>query len=285
VRLRSRTGIIKRLLKDRLKIMKMQPIPQNSQTCYPVGIVGYGAYVPRYRLPRKKSPDLGGWAADCHQRIIRPRLDEMRLPCHRSHAQRIAARFYSIRRNPAVWVGSETHPYAVKKHLHHRRRGYWRTPRAVADWSSPCKGRTEALDAAIGFVGSGMGITLWRLAWTPPRENPGDAWNTPPAQAGGVLPWPPGSHWAVIEAASRSHRHTRFLAPPGRSDPRNGQRDHRHPLFSNTSPAPVSDARRVGEKKHSDYATRLFTSPTSQFPPLLAVCSVSKRRIAMTAVR
>jgi len=57
----------------------------------------------------------------------------------------------------AVWVGSESHPYAVKPTSTIVAEAIGATPHTQAgDWEFACKAGTEALQAAIGFVGSGM---------------------------------------------------------------------------------------------------------------------------------
>ena len=58
----------------------------------------------------------------------------------------------------AVWIGSESHPYAVKPSgtIVAEALGAGNSISA-ADFEFACKAGTEALVAGIGFVGSGMG--------------------------------------------------------------------------------------------------------------------------------
>ena len=83
----------------------------------PVGIVGYGAYIPRYRLPgadiaRVWTNGLGD--APVKEKAVAG-LDEdvitMSIEAARNALKRAEINPQLLR---AVWVGSESHPYAVK---------------------------------------------------------------------------------------------------------------------------------------------------------------------------
>ncbi|MEW6094093.1 MAG: hydroxymethylglutaryl-CoA synthase, partial [Chloroflexota bacterium] len=84
----------------------------------PVGIIGYGAYVPRYRLPAREVARIwtGGRASGLpiKEKAV-PGLDEdvitMSLEAVRNAMKRAGIDPAEIR---AVWIGSESHPYAVK---------------------------------------------------------------------------------------------------------------------------------------------------------------------------
>src|SRR4030066_449109 len=83
----------------------------------PVGIIGYGAYVPRYRLPAKEVARIwtdGAGGMPIKEKAV-PGLDEgvgtMSIEAARNAMLRAGIHAQDIR---AVWVGSESHPYAVK---------------------------------------------------------------------------------------------------------------------------------------------------------------------------
>ena len=83
----------------------------------PVGIVGYGAYVPRYRLPAREVARVwtGGKGGLPIKEKAVPGLDEdvitMSIEAARNAMKRAQIDPTELR---AVWVGSESHPYAVK---------------------------------------------------------------------------------------------------------------------------------------------------------------------------
>src|SRR5512147_1378772 len=83
----------------------------------PVGISGYGAYVPRYRLPASEVARIwtdGEGGLPIKEKAV-PGLDEdvvtMSIEAARNALARAGISPDEIR---AVWVGSESHPYAVK---------------------------------------------------------------------------------------------------------------------------------------------------------------------------
>src|SRR5258706_13572004 len=83
----------------------------------PVGIVGYGAYVPRYRLPAKEVARVwtGGKGGLPIKGKAVPGLDEdvitMSIEAARNAMLRAQIDPTELR---AVWLGSEFHPYAVE---------------------------------------------------------------------------------------------------------------------------------------------------------------------------
>src|SRR3990172_5808142 len=76
----------------------------------------------------------------------------------------------------AVWVGSESHPYAVKPTSTVVAEAIGATPHTqAADWEFACKAGTEAVQAAIGFVGSGMAEYALSIGMDTAQGRPGDA--------------------------------------------------------------------------------------------------------------
>src|SRR5512137_1568992 len=125
-----------------------------------VGIVGYGAYVPRYRLPASEVSRVwteGTSALPIKEKAV-PGLDEdvatMSIEAARNALARAGIDPAGIR---AVWVGSESHPYAVKPTSTIVAEAIGAVPNTqAADWQFACKAGPAALQAAIGFVGSGI---------------------------------------------------------------------------------------------------------------------------------
>ena len=83
----------------------------------PVGITGYGAYVPRYRLPASEVAEMwtDGTAEPPIVEKAVPGLDEdtatIAIEAARNALLRALIAPTDLR---AIWVGSESHPYAVK---------------------------------------------------------------------------------------------------------------------------------------------------------------------------
>jgi hydroxymethylglutaryl-CoA synthase len=138
-----------------------QPFSTLLKPAKPVGIVGYGAYVPRYRLPAKEVARVwtGGKGGLPIKEKAVPGLDEdvitMSIEAARNAMKRAQIDPTELR---AVWVGSESHPYAVKPTSTLVAEAIGAVPNTqAADWEFACKAGTEALVAAMGLVGSGMG--------------------------------------------------------------------------------------------------------------------------------
>ena len=145
----------------------------------PVGIIGYGAYVPRYRLPAKEIARIWG-AGDEGLPVIEKAvagLDEdvitMSIEAARNALKRAGIDPRELR---AVWVGSESHPYAVKPSGTVVAEAIGASPHIQAgDWEFACKAGTEAIVAGIGLVGSGMGKYALAIGMDTAQGKPGDA--------------------------------------------------------------------------------------------------------------
>src|ERR1051326_7769727 len=117
----------------------------------PVGIIGYGAYVPRFRLPAKEV--ARGWtggkgALPIKEKAV-PGLDEdvitMSIEAARNALARAQVDSSEVRR---VWVGSESHPYAVKPTSTVVAEAIGAAPHTLAaDWEFACKAGSEAMQA------------------------------------------------------------------------------------------------------------------------------------------
>ena len=146
----------------------------------PVGIIGYGAYVPRYRLPAKEVARIwtGGKTSGLpiKEKAV-PGLDEdvvtMSLEAVRNALKRAGIDPAEIR---AVWIGSESHPYAVKPTSTIVAEAIGATPNVqAADMEFACKAGTEAMVMAMGMVGSGMARYAMAIGLDTAQGKPGDA--------------------------------------------------------------------------------------------------------------
>jgi len=144
-----------------------------------VGIVGYGAYVPRYRLPASEISRVweGGQGEAPIQEKSVPGPDEDTVTMSIEAARNALARAaIDPREIGAVWVGSESHPYAVKPTSAMVAEAIGATPDVQgADWEFACKAGTEAVQAAIALVGSGMAAYAMAIGMDAAQGRPGDA--------------------------------------------------------------------------------------------------------------
>jgi hydroxymethylglutaryl-CoA synthase len=145
----------------------------------PVGITGYGAYVPRYRLPAQEVSDLwtdGHGGVPIQEKAV-PGLDEdtatISIEAARNALARAGIAPTDLR---AVWVGSESHPYAVKPTSTIVAEAIDAAPMVqAADWEFACKAGSEAIIAAIGLVGSDMADYAMGIGADTAQGRPGDA--------------------------------------------------------------------------------------------------------------
>ncbi|HID27593.1 MAG TPA: hydroxymethylglutaryl-CoA synthase [Methanosarcinales archaeon] len=129
-----------------------------------IGIVSYGAYVPRYRIKLEEIARV--WGNDASAIIKGLRVEEKSVPDLDEDTATIAveAARYAIERaniNPkkigAIYVGSESHPYAVKPTGTIVAEAILANPNlTVADYEFACKAGTAAIQTCMGLVESGI---------------------------------------------------------------------------------------------------------------------------------
>ena len=243
----------------------------------PVGIVGYGAYVPRYRLPAKEVARVwtGGQGGTPITEKAVPGLDEDVVTISIEAARNALARADGV--NPAdiraVWVGSESHPYAVKPTSTIVAEAIGATPLTQAgDWEFACKAGTEAFQAAVGFVGSGMARYALAIGADTAQGRPGDALEYT-AGAGGAayLLGPAEESLAVIEASlsfvtdtpdfwRRAHQHY----------PSHGGRFTGQPAYFRHITEAARGLMEALGTTPADYAYAVFHQPNVKFPRTVA---------------
>jgi hydroxymethylglutaryl-CoA synthase len=147
------------------------------------GIVSYGAYVPRYRITPKEIGLV--WGADGESvgqglNVLRksvPAPDEDTITIS-TEALRVALARGGIdpQQIGAVYVGSESHPYAVKPTATVVAQAVGATPHlTAADFEFACKAGTAAIQTCLGLVGAGMVRYGVAIGTDTSQGAPGDA--------------------------------------------------------------------------------------------------------------
>jgi hydroxymethylglutaryl-CoA synthase len=237
-----------------------------------VGIAGYGAYVPRYRLPgsevdRVWTDGVGG--SPIKEKAV-PGPDEdtatMSVEAARNALIRSGVDPTSIR---AVWVGSESHPYAVKPTSTIVAQAIGAVPATqAADWEFACKAGTEAFQAAMGYVGSGMAEYALAIGMDTAQGRPGDALEYT-AGAGGAayIVGPAEDSLAVIEGSFSYVTDTPdFFRRPYQHYPQHGSRFTGDPAYFKHV---LASSRQLMESlgtKPETYAAAVFHQPNPKFP-------------------
>jgi hydroxymethylglutaryl-CoA synthase len=253
----------------------------------PVGIVGYGAYVPRYRLPATEVARIwtnGEGGLPIKEKAVAG-IDEdvatMSIEAARNALARAGVSPAELR---AVWVGSESHPYAVKPTSTIVAEAIGAVPNVqAADWQFACKAGTEAMVAAIGFVGSGMADYALAIGMDIAQGRPGDALEYT-AGAGGAayILGPAENALATIEGSYSYVTDTPdFWRRAYQKYPEHGQRFTGEPAyFEHTTQAARALMEGMGTTAR-DYTYAVFHQPNTKFPQRAAgMLGFSKEQIA-----
>jgi hydroxymethylglutaryl-CoA synthase len=241
-----------------------------------VGIVGYGAYIPQYRLPAKEVARI--WSGESGGLPVQEKavagLDEdvitMSIEAARNALARARIDPTEIR---AVWVGSESHPYAVKPTSTVVAEAIGATPHTqAADWEFACKAGTEAIQAAIGFVGSGMAHYALAIGMDIAQGRPGDALEYTAAAGGAAyLLGPAEDSLAVFEGSySYSTDTPDFWRRADERYPEHGERFTGEPAyFKHITEAAQALMHEMGTQA-ADYRYAVFHQPNAKFPQRVA---------------
>jgi hydroxymethylglutaryl-CoA synthase len=251
--------------------------PQTSPTLLkpikPVGIVGYGSYVPRYRLPAKEVARIwvGGRTSGLpiKEKAV-PGLDEdvitMSIEAARNAMKRAQVDPAEIR---AVWIGSESHPYAVKPSSTIIAEVIGAAPHVqAADMEFACKAGTEAMVMAIGLVGSAMAHYAVAIGMDTAQGKPGDALEYTAAAGGAAFVIGPAEESLAIINATYSYVTDTpdFWRREHQVYPEHGQRFTGEPAyFKHITMAGKALMEACGTVPE-DYQWAVFHQPNTKFP-------------------
>lgn len=238
----------------------------------PVGIIGYGAYVPRYRLPASEVARIwaGGRAALPVKEKAVAGLDEdvitMSIEAARNALNRASISPDLLR---AVWVGSESHPYAVKPSGTVVAEAIGASTLIQAgDWEFACKAGSEAMVAAMALVGSRMADYALAIGADTAQGRPGDALEYTAASGGAAYVIGPAEEsLAVIEAALSYVSDTPdFFRRAEAKYPEHGQRFTGDPAYFKHITEASSRLMKAMNLGPQDFKYAVFHQPNTRFP-------------------
>ncbi len=238
----------------------------------PVGIIGYGAYVPRYRLPGHEVSRV--WQNDDSPGPIKEKavagLDEdvitMSIEAARNALTRSAIDPLLLR---AVWVGSESHPYAVKPTGTIVAEAIGASEHIQAgDWEFACKAGTEAITAAMGLIGSNMGNYAMAIGMDTAQAKPGDALEYTAASGGAAfIIGPAEESLATIDAQYSYVTDTPdFFRRAHQIYPEHGQRFTGDPAYFRHILSAAQTILSEEGLKPEDFQYAVFHQPNEKFP-------------------
>ncbi len=241
-----------------------------------VGIVGYGAYIPRYRLPAAEINRVwhGGYAGHPVQEKAVAGPDEdtftMALEAARNALARAGIPAQDLR---AVWVGSESHPYAVKPTGTLLAEALGAAPSVQAgDWEFACKAGTEAMVAAMGLVGSAMADYALVVGADTAQGRPGDALEFTAASGAAAFILGPAEHAVARILASYSYVTDTpdFWRREGEKYPSHGQRFTGEPAYFHHITQAGRRLLEALDMKPEDFTFAVFHQPNTKFPQRVA---------------
>ena len=241
-----------------------------------VGLAGYGAYIPRFRLPASEVARIwkGGEGGLPIKEKAVPGLDEDVITMSIEAARNALARGrISPAEIRAVWVGSESHPYSVKPTSTVVAEAIGATPHTqAADWQFACKAGTEAVQAAIGFVGSGMADYALSIGMDTAQGRPGYALEyTTGAGGAALLLGPAENSLAVFEGSYSFATDTPdFWRRADEKYPEHGERFTGEPAyFKHITEAATVLMESLG-RRPQDFRYAVFHQPNTKFPQRVA---------------
>lgn len=244
-----------------------------------VGIVSYGAYVPRYRITPEEIGKVWGVDGKAMSKGLMINCKSVPSPDEDTITIAVEAARSMMRRcevNPkdigAIYVGSESHPYAVKPSGTIVAEAIEASPDlTVADYEFACKAGTAAIQTCMGLVGSGMVKYGVAIGADTSQGAPGDALEFS-ASAGGAA-FLIGSE-KIIAELNRTYSYTTdtpdFWRREGEMYPRHGGRFTGEPAyFKHVHSGAKGLMERMGTKP-SDYTYAVFHQPNGKFPTRVA---------------
>ena len=243
-----------------------------------VGIVGYGAYVPRFRIDAEEITAIWGEEASrikdglgINEKSV-PDMDEdaatIAVECARN-----AMRHAGIGGQDgigAIYVGSESHPYAVKPTATIVAEAIQATPNLTAvDMEFACKAGTAGLQCVMGMCAAGMIKYGMAIGTDTSQGRPGDALEYS-AGAGGAAYIVGSKKEEIIAELLHTCSFTTdtpdFWRRPGADFPSHGGRFTGEPAYFKHV---ISASKMLMEQtgvKASDLDYAVFHQPNGKFP-------------------
>ncbi|ODS37865.1 hydroxymethylglutaryl-CoA synthase [Candidatus Altiarchaeales archaeon WOR_SM1_SCG] len=240
-----------------------------------VGIVGYGGYVPRYRIKAEEIAKV--WGDDGERMSKGLMVFEKSVPAFDEDTATIsveAARNAVLHANinpkdiGAIYVGSESHPYAVKPTGTIVAEAIHATPDlTVADYEFACKAGTAAIQTAMGLVSSKMIKYGLAIGADTSQGRPGDALEYT-ASAGGAA-FIIGNDNVVAEILDTYSFTTDtpdFWRREGEEYPKHGARFTGKPAYFKHVTSAAAGVMKRNNMTVDDFDYVVFHQPNGKFP-------------------
>lgn len=247
-----------------------------------VGIIGYGSYVPMYRVPNTEIARVwqGGGRGPVKEKSVAG-LDEDTVTIAIEAARNAIARAdVAPEQLRAIWVGSESHPYAVKPSATIVAEALGATPYLLAaDYEFACKAGTEALQGAMGLVGSRMGDYALAIGADTAQGRPGDALEYTASSGGTAFVVGPAEEALAICTGSLSYITDTpdFWRRAYQHYPSHGARFTGEPAYFHHIQSATEEILDQLEMQPEEFTYAIFHQPNVKFPQRVA------KRLGFTA--
>lgn len=244
-----------------------------------VGIVSYGAYIPRFRIKMEEIVKVWGQDAESiksglmvYEKSV-PDMDEDTITIAVEAARSAIKRG---RINPerigAIYTGSESHPYAVKPTSTVVAEAVGAAPElTAADFEFACKAGTAAMQVCMGLVGSGMIDLGLAIGADVAQGAPGDALEYTAAAGGVAYIIGKKDLVAVIEDTYSFTTDTPdFWRREGMPYPEHGGRFTGEPGYFKHVKAAAQGLMKKINANPSEYQYAVFHQPNGKFPARIA---------------
>ncbi len=238
------------------------------------GIVGYGVYIPSYRIKVEEIAKVWGDDPNAISRGLVVQEKSVPAPDEDTATISVEAARYALKRaniNPqkigAVYVGSESHPYAVKPTATIVAEALGAAPHMTsADLEFACKAGTAGMQICMGLVDSGITDYGLAVGADTAQGAPGDALEYTASAGGAAYIIGKDNTVADIEATYSFTTDTPdFYRREGKSYPRHGGRFTGEPAyFKHVLSAAKGMFERMGTEA-SDYDHAVFHQPNGKF--------------------
>ncbi|MBS3782106.1 MAG: hydroxymethylglutaryl-CoA synthase [Candidatus Thermoplasmatota archaeon] len=240
-----------------------------------VGIKGYAGYVPKYRVTPEEIGDV--WGKDGKTMGKGLRVESKSVPSPDEDVVTIStqAAKWAMRRADikgedleAIYVGSESHPYAVKPTATIVAASLAASPHmTAADYEFACKAGTAAFQTCMGLVSSGMIENGMAIGADTSQGAPGDALEYTAAAGGAAYVIGSDDLLAKIEETISYTTDTPdFWRREGEKYPQHGGRFTGKPAyFKHIMNCTEKMLERTG-KEPEDYDYAVFHQPNGKFP-------------------
>ena len=235
----------------------------------PVYITGYGGYVPRLRLPTSDIAKLwkgGGSGPNKAKSVANIDEDTTTMAVESARTALLMSGSCDI---GAIFVGTESKPYAVKPSstIVAQALGVHKT--LAADFEFACKAGTEAMQVITGLIGSGMISDGIALGVDTAQGRPGDnlEYTAGSAAAAFVLSNNHTKSMVKIEASTSYVTDTGdFWRRQTESFPRHLSRFTGEPAYFHHVQSSVTQLLSEIDSKPSDFKYAVFHQPNPKFP-------------------